>query len=135
MLPPTATISFTALWLMSATKTLPAPSTVTPRGEANPLPSVRMVGLGGMLPPTATISFTALWEASATKTSPASSTATAKGLPKPLPSVLVAVFPGKATSGPVPVPVSSAVPSTTVSVESTNCTAPSRCSGFFGVNV
>ena len=40
MLPPTARISFTALSVLSATKTLPAPSTATPWGLLKPLPKV-----------------------------------------------------------------------------------------------
>ena len=90
--PLTATISYTALLLGSATKTLPIPSTATPWGKLKPLPTMFTVELelttpaGFPLLP-ATISLTALWPGSATKTSPLASTATPVGEEKPLPIV------------------------------------------------
>src|SRR6202046_5629436 len=102
--PPTATISFTALLPVSATKTLPLPSTATPEGSLNPPPIVFTIELDETTPPTATISFTKLLPMSVTKTLPLPSTATLKGSLNPLPIVFTVVLLGKVTSGPVPVP-------------------------------
>ena len=70
-----ATISFMVLPVISATKTLPLPSTATSLGEP-PVLSVFTVELELTTPSDATISFTALLPSSATKTSPIPSTHT-----------------------------------------------------------
>ena len=102
--PFTATISFTALLYVSATKTLPEASTATPKGAKKPLPTVSTVELSETTPFAATISVTVVFVKSATKTLPDESTATPKGAKKPLPTTRVELFPGNTTCGAEPIP-------------------------------
>ena len=79
---PWVMIAFIALLPLSATRTLPLPSTATLLGEAEA--AAQQIDAG--VAPRRQISFTALLESSATKTLPLPSTATPMGLLNPLPS-------------------------------------------------
>src|ERR1700723_3549242 len=108
-------------------KTSPAPSTVNPRGQDSPVPTVVWA------PPPAGPAAARLLKVSEMKTSPPPPPATPYGPFSPLPTVVWTPGPN-AIAGPLPMPEIRLL-ATGLPEESLSCTAPMRNPGASGAKV